>query len=541
MKQNYNLSHRLIAYILFIGLFLQSCGGFQNQIVPQEKEQINDTPESSRQIEITKKLVEQKLTAEGWEVTDLYEEQGGLKVQAIEKHGNFTSKPHELSVTIAPDIDLGQVSRLNPKEQERRTHFNLPKDGQPGSINVVDSRIRGGMMGGESEKGAEDRKEDRGKEKQEGGELDSKQFEKKQEVRKRRNRGRRRGKAAMRLQEEKINAVKKGSEEIIKRDEEDRREGEIEEANRKKLKELEKAAEQGYAEAQNELGDMYYYAGNYKKAREWYQKASKQGDAAAQCNLGVMYANGRGVGEDKGKGVAWFQKAADQGYASAQYNLGVMYANGRGVEEDEGKAVAWFQKAAEQGQASAQYNLAVMYKNGSGVEKDERKAVAWFQKAAEQGHRDAQNVLGWMYYRGTVVGSRDYIRARLWLEKAAEQGHPEALCGLGAIYFFGQGIASNKEKGIVLYEMAAAQGDTEAQLLLKVLQEKGMYDKKLESSSYVGFKQVKDRDEEGKEKEKVQNDEKELEAKRKEKERKKRARRKANRRIRMAQEKEQIQ
>jgi len=146
-----------------------------------------------------------------------------------------------------------------------------------------------------------------------------------------------------------------------------------------------------------------------------------------------------------------------------------------------------------------------------------------------------------MYYRGTVVGSRDYIRARLWLEKAAEQGHPEALCGLGAIYFFGQGIASNKEKGIVLYEMAAAQGDTEAQLLLKVLQEKGMYDKKLESSSYVGFKQVKDRDEEGKEKEKVQNDEKELEAKRKEKERKKRARRKANRRIRMAQEKEQIQ
>jgi hypothetical protein len=34
---------------------------------------------------------------------------------------------------------------------------------------------------------------------------------------------------------------------------------------------------------------------NYKKAIEWYEKAAEQGDAGAQYNLGVMYRNGDGV------------------------------------------------------------------------------------------------------------------------------------------------------------------------------------------------------------------------------------------------------
>ena len=34
---------------------------------------------------------------------------------------------------------------------------------------------------------------------------------------------------------------------------------------------------------------------NYKKAIEWYKKAAEQGHADAQYNLGVMYENGDGV------------------------------------------------------------------------------------------------------------------------------------------------------------------------------------------------------------------------------------------------------
>ena len=54
----------------------------------------------------------------------------------------------------------------------------------------------------------------------------------------------------------------------------------------------------------------------------WYRKAAEQGDASAQYNLGVMYENGHGVEQDDEQAVFWYRKAAEQGYADAQYNLG---------------------------------------------------------------------------------------------------------------------------------------------------------------------------------------------------------------------------
>jgi TPR repeat protein len=37
---------------------------------------------------------------------------------------------------------------------------------------------------------------------------------------------------------------------------------------------------------------------DYKQAVYWYQKAADQGDAKAQSNLGIMYAFGKGVLKD---------------------------------------------------------------------------------------------------------------------------------------------------------------------------------------------------------------------------------------------------
>src|SRR5215813_1523849 len=53
-------------------------------------------------------------------------------------------------------------------------------------------------------------------------------------------------------------------------------------------------AEQGNAQAQNQVGDMYYdakgVAQDYKEAVRWYRLAAEQGDAEGQKNLGVTYA-----------------------------------------------------------------------------------------------------------------------------------------------------------------------------------------------------------------------------------------------------------
>ena len=49
----------------------------------------------------------------------------------------------------------------------------------------------------------------------------------------------------------------------------------------------------------------------------WIRKAATQGDAEAQHNLGAMYANGKGVPKDFAKALKWFQLAAEQGQENA--------------------------------------------------------------------------------------------------------------------------------------------------------------------------------------------------------------------------------
>ena len=185
------------------------------------------------------------------------------------------------------------------------------------------------------------------------------------------------------------------------------------------------ASEQESAAELYEKGKAYYDNKQYKEAYDFLKKAAEQGNADAQNNLGVMYQYGEGVSQDKAEAVRWYRKAAEQGYAAAQNNLGVMYDNGEGVSQDKAEAVRWYRKAAEQGNAAAQNNLGRMYKYGEGVAQDKAEAVRWFRKAAEQGHAAAQNNLGWMYEYGEGV-SRDKAEAVRWYRKAAERGYEQA-------------------------------------------------------------------------------------------------------------------
>ena len=184
-----------------------------------------------------------------------------------------------------------------------------------------------------------------------------------------------------------------------------------------------KAAELGLAEAQNSLGEIYYDFGImqsegiaklikeivvqkaaehgtefqcYEEAIKWYRKAAEQGYADAQCNLADMYHYGWGVPEDDEEAVKWYREAAEQGHADAQCNLADMYRYGFGVPEDDEEAVKWYREAAEQGHADAQCNLGDMYYLGWGVPEDCEEAAKWYQKAARQGNIAAQKALAKM-------------------------------------------------------------------------------------------------------------------------------------------------
>ena len=91
------------------------------------------------------------------------------------------------------------------------------------------------------------------------------------------------------------------------------------------FKMLLKRAEEGDAEAQNELGDCYYYGKKVGENRDlafmWYMMAAKQGNPEAQFNVGWCYTRGKGTDIDNEKAYEWYKKSAAQGNADAQHYL----------------------------------------------------------------------------------------------------------------------------------------------------------------------------------------------------------------------------
>ena len=255
-----------------------------------------------------------------------------------------------------------------------------------------------------------------------------------------------------------------------------------------------KAAEQGHVTAQYNLGVAYVNAygveKDLKQAVKWYKKAAEQGNAKAQCNLGVCYNNGDGVKKDLEEAVKWYKKAAKQGQAVAQYNLAVCYKNGRGVKQDLKEVVEWWTKAAKQGDVNAQYHLGNAYLNGDGVEKNLEKAVEWWIKAAKQGHADAQHNLGVCYEDGDVGTAPDLKEAVKWYKKAAKQGQADAQYNLGVCYENGDGVKKDLEEAVKWYKKAvklwttgAEQGHAQSQFYLGVCYENGEgVEKKLQTA-----------------------------------------------------------
>ena len=227
-----------------------------------------------------------------------------------------------------------------------------------------------------------------------------------------------------------------------------------------------RAADQGYAPAQDNLGRMYQNGRGVPQddaqAVSWYRRAADQDEANAQNNLGAMYQMGRGVLRDYTQAVHWYRRAADQGYAPAQDNLGRMYQNGRGVPQDDAQAVSWYRRAADQGHARAQANLGWMYANGRGVPQDDTQAVSWYRRAADQGHARAQRHLGWMYANGRGV-PQDDTQAVSWYRRAVDQGHARAQRHLGWMYEMGRGVPQDYTQAVHWYRRAADQGYARAQ------------------------------------------------------------------------------
>ena len=223
--------------------------------------------------------------------------------------------------------------------------------------------------------------------------------------------------------------------------------------------ELIRRAEQGDKVAQNDLGAVYaktyygwpFYNNRYDKAFKWYRLAAEQGYAAAQFNLGNMYEKGWWVSRSDVDASKWYRLAAEQGYAAAQNSLGDMYQfGGIGVPQDHSEAEKWYHKADEQGYAAAQYNLGNMYLQGWGVSPNTAEALKWYRLAAGQGNENAKK----------GINNINEFEEKI---ATARQGDPSAQDRVGIMYDRGIGVALNKGEALKWFRMAAEQGYAQAQ------------------------------------------------------------------------------
>jgi hypothetical protein len=238
-------------------------------------------------------------------------------------------------------------------------------------------------------------------------------------------------------------------------------------------------------EGQSELGFNYRHGSggvqqDLGKAVVWYQKAADQGYAEAQFRLGSLYEDGLGVAVDWDQAKAWYQKAENQGNTDAVAALKRLKAIGSPASLAElarttppvAPMPAPVVSAAPEATATTpyrQYEMGYNYFYGLyGFNKNYEQAKIWYQKAADQGYPGAQVGLGNLYEHALGVG-KDYGQAKLWYQKAADQGYAEAQFRLGELYRDGLGVLQSYDQAKFWYRKAAEQGNIEAKSALQRL------------------------------------------------------------------------
>lgn len=197
---------------------------------------------------------------------------------------------------------------------------------------------------------------------------------------------------------------------------------------------------------------------------EILRKCAMRDHIRGQELLGCLYYRGRGVPEDKTRGLFWLRQAERNGccgweaseilemsethmflgedspqteadreelcrarerYAAMELPES-LYGYGCDIEpQDEEQAFLLYEKAAKQGHLQAQFKCGEFCREGRGAEANPRKALNWYRKAAKQGHAAAQYCCGLLYEKGEGTET-DPEKALEWYRRASLQGHRAA-------------------------------------------------------------------------------------------------------------------
>jgi hypothetical protein len=111
------------------------------------------------------------------------------------------------------------------------------------------------------------------------------------------------------------------------------------------------------------LGLLYYLeknkgvARNYAKALMFFRLSAEQGLAEAQYYLGEMYRNSDGVTRDAAEALRLYKLAATQGHAWASYQIARLYDCDRDIPKNKDEAIRWYRRAQKAGISLGDYML----------------------------------------------------------------------------------------------------------------------------------------------------------------------------------------
>ena len=188
------------------------------------------------------------------------------------------------------------------------------------------------------------------------------------------------------------------------------------------LRLIEASANQDYPRCEDKLGVMFQAGINGVSkdddaALAWLRKAADQGYALGEADLGFYYQL-KGAHADYAQALAWSRKAADQDSAFGEGVLGSLYEFGHGVPQDDAEAARWYRKSADHGDPVSQMSVGAMYATGRGVPQDFVEAYKWLCLSAALDEKFAgkkRNALAGVMTPEQIVQAQKLVKE--WLKK----------------------------------------------------------------------------------------------------------------------------
>ncbi|WP_455376778.1 AgmX/PglI C-terminal domain-containing protein [Kaarinaea lacus] len=178
------------------------------------------------------------------------------------------------------------------------------------------------------------------------------------------------------------------------------------------------AATDGNPKAQMLLGQLYFNGEGVPKdiphALHWYNKAAENGFADAQYRLGLLYHDGKqGVERNLDLAYKWLSSALKGGNENAKEKLEWLHKTEQGNVVNLNENVEVLKQVAAGGNQQARFLLSQKMIKGAGIPQDKAGAVKMIKEDAEVGFVKAQKQLGELFFYGDGT-EKDYIEAYAW-------------------------------------------------------------------------------------------------------------------------------